>query len=528
MKAKFTVSAVAIMMIVLSMFSSYSIAQPTVSIAPDNILTVGEIQTVNGNGFSPNATVRVDLVFPSGSTIEGVATGSANANGTFSIDFLIPDVDGQGYVKVVSGVNILSTIVTFVGTASYELSVDVPENIYVDEATQLLVEESSLNSGHYIVVLKSTSPSTGINTTYWVLHEGVCSVPVTFEEEGEYRLNISIEGTKFVWTDYVDVIEKNTTDTPNGSSTNITFNVVRSEDKYTVNILKEGFGYVTSGTIRVVNPDGSMIDITISGGSAQFTADEKGSYQLQYTSDGYLFLKTVEYSPSSTLTASGFSSDGQTTLTFTLDGKTPSNPVTVQVAGDGVANQITLVNGQGTFSTTSVGTYTFTASYKGVSATAGATYSDTYTVEDFYIAQSDDTDILYIRGKVVGENSGSGKANARVDITVSEIGYTGTTKTSDSGQFTLNIPLDSGDKGGLFGGALVTVEYEYGDAQDSASIVLKKNWIGEYWLIWGLVGFVIGLYLKEKGYIYEWFKILPPKGARKNDDGGTFDDPFAG
>lgn len=520
--------AIIISIIISSLFAGWGVATPTVNISGGNILKAGEIKYVNGTGFVNNTTVSVDLIIPSGVIVNGVANTMTDQNGDFSTTFTVPDYNGQGYVKVMCGADVISTLVDFRGTLSYDLQVDYPDKVYTNQSTRFKLLQPALNDKNWVVICKVTNPDMEITESYSVLHEGVSIVYLTFDMTGEHVVKFDIDGAKSNWTRTININQGGASQDGGNDSdvANITWTVTNIDNSYTVSVFAEGVGYIGSGVIRVIKPDSTIVDVPIVSSTASITADNKGTYQMQFTYNNNLFTKEFTYSPTITISSTSFSNAGITTITATINGEIPSDTLTVSVTSDAGQSSLTLLDGVGTYTANEVGTYTFTLTYRGATATTTSTYSETYSVRDFRVLQSDDMDYLSITGKVIGDNSNAGKSNARVIITIDEIGYSAEAKTTSSGSFSIYVPLSSSDKGGILGGATVTVGYEYGESQDSQSITLHNNWIKDLWLLWIVIVFLIALYAKEKGIIYKYLHVLPPRGSRGEDDGSLddFDD----
>lgn len=501
-------------------------AQAVVTIEPDTTLQPQETVYVNGTGFPVNSTARIDIVFPSGTTVEGIASNMTDANGTLNITFSSPDQMGDGYVKVVVGTTIVSTPVVFEGTGSFQLDVDYPVEIVADEPATFSVEESDLEDKNYIIEIEVTEPSNSVFWLYHVLHDGKSSFPITFTESGTHSVEMSIENTDYFWEGAIEV-EESSSGGGNGGDTNltITWNIVKTGNRYAINLFQEGTGFIQSGSIRVVNPDGTMVDLALVTGTATLEAEEKGNYQLQYQDGGQLYLETISYNPVVSLQATSFTADGQTSITLLIDGQAPQESISLQVTSDSTSNQITLSNGVGTFTTTETGTYTFSLSHEGLTASTSVTYSETYQIEDFTVRQSENKDYIYVTGKVVGVRSGNGKSDARVQISCAEVNFEQSVKSRSTGSFSCTIPLSSGDKGGFFGGKLVTVEYEYGGDMDDQTISLSRDMWGDYWLWWVILVIFVLIVAKEKGIVFKLTGAFPPSGQKKGTGSGGAD-PF--
>jgi len=515
--------------ILIPVMGMQAIAQPVaeVTISP-TILHVGNTTWVNGTQFQPNVSVRIDIVFPSGVEVKGVVNTITDNEGNFSTSFVTPDVDGNGYIRVVSGDTFVSTLVTFKGTKVYELRVTMPSEVVVGQYADFRMEESMLKHDYHILKIKTVSPTDSITTTYAVLVEGKARVPMVFYVTGMHDVEVTIEGTGYVWRGTVEVMRSGSVVDDDSLPTNITWNIVKAADTYTINLIKSSEGYITSGIITVLTPEATTRDIAIVNGFAQLRVSTKGTYTLQYREADRLFMNTIDYTPAALISLTGFSNIGDISITYTIDGKTPEENVEVIITSGIIQDTVMLINGVGTFSTQDVGTYSFSVAYRGVSTSASASYSDTYKVTEFSAVQSDNYEYIYIIGKVEGVNSGIGRGNARVDIKIDALGYSGTVRTSDSGTFRATIPLTRSDKGGFGGGALVMVSYEYGDSTGDTALVLKRDMLSDWWLLWGFCIFMIGWVAKEKGWIYKYCKVLPPHNAKKNTNESEFDDPFGG
>lgn len=503
-------------------------ATPVVAIMPDTILTTNETVYCNGTGFETNSSVRIDLVYPSGTIVEGVASSTSDANGSFTTSFTCPNLEGYGYVKARCGNDTISTIVTFISTVTISLDVSYDDDIYANSTTNFYINEQSLNDKNYIIDAIVINPGNIETKSYHVLHSGVCTIPLVFSMPGNHFLNFSVENARYLWSHNVTV--QNGTSQGSGgtgTSTNITWTKIQNKNTFTITVFKTDYGYIQSGSIVVIDPDGRMYNVSIMSGVATFDAELKGTHRMQFNDGSALFIDTFDYLPTASLSLTPFTDDGLTTISLKIDGEVPDEDIEISVISATGSNTVTVSDGMATFTATSVGVYTFKLDYKGITSQITASYTETYSVEDFSVIASEDGSAISVSGKVVGDKTGNGLSDARVSITCSELGYSTTIKTTSTGIFRATIVVPSGAGGGLSGKPVV-VSYEYGDDGQSSTVILKSDWVGGLWWLWLLIAFGIFMFLWKSGTLYKYLHIFPPKGkvsAPKDD--GIWDDAFS-
>lgn len=499
-------------------------ASPIVVIEPDTMITTNETVYCNGTGFQSNTSVRIDLVYPSGTVVEGVVSTTSDAIGSFSSIFNTPDLEGVGYIKAIVGNDTVSTIVTFVSTTSLTPDVSYSYDIYANQTAYFYINQQTLKNKNYIIDVSVINPDNQVINSFSVLHSGVCTVPLLFSTPGNHFINFSIEGTRYAWFHNVTVMTGTSQDNGgNVDTTNITWTEIQNKNSFTITLFKTDYGYVQSGSILVIDPDGVVTNTSILSGIATYVADKKGTYRLQFNDNGALYIDTFDYSPSALLSVTPFTSDGLTTITLKIDGTAPDEEVEIDVTSASGTNVVTLYDGTGTFTATTVGTYTFKLDYKGITSQITSSYSENYIVEEFSVSASEDGSFISVSGKVVGDKTGNGVPDARVGITCSELGFSTTVKTTASGVFRATITVPSGT-----GGRPISVSYEYNDDGETSMVMLKSDWIGGLWWLWVGILLIVLLFLWRSGTIYKYTKIFPPKGkAPARQDDGIWDDAFS-
>ena len=186
------------------------------------------------------------------------------------------------------------------------------------------IKESSLSARNWVIDVQTIHPDNTETWNYWVLHNGICNIPMLFRSDGDYFLNMSVEDALYSYSDDITVLPATGKQNGTSSSGNVTWTTIKSNNLYTVNLYAEGSGFVQSGSIRVVSPDATMVDVPIISGSASVLVEDRGQYQLQYEMNDQLFLKYIEYNPVVSLVATAFSDSGQTSVTLKIDGEYPT------------------------------------------------------------------------------------------------------------------------------------------------------------------------------------------------------------
>jgi hypothetical protein len=525
MKATSILMAIAILASTLVALPQTAIAgTPSVVITPDTEFQPNEVETVSGSSFDANQSVQINLILPDGSQINGVAHGTVGVDGKFGLTFVSPDRSGDGYVVVVvNGTASFSTLVKFKGFSANALQLTIyPSQPTTNKTTTIEVINNELASKNYVVILQTTTPSAENTYSYHVLHNGICNIDKIFLIAGTYVFNVSIDGTTVGKRATVSILQATPDDDDDDDDTpytgNITWTIDKAENVYAIQLSNDAGQVITSGIIKAKYPDSSEHNLNIISGSATLTASASGTYELTYTLNSVAHTKSISYTPNIRFTVSTFSSTGDASITLTVDGKTPTDSISINVLGDnsGEIDTVEIFNGQGTFSTNVPDTYTFTLDYGGQTIQKYSTYQDIYIINGLTASQSADKSTLTVSGSLVGQRSGRGIGNTLVKITVDYIGYTNSVRTGTDGTFRATISLAKENRGAIFGGALIDVKAQYGtDEASMTQVKITHNFWGEY-------GFTIAV------GIIVLIGILWAMGILTTLSGGRIPKPFEG
>lgn len=466
---------------------------------------------VYGTDFDTNTTVRIDLYLPTGIIIEGVAYTTTDQNGSFNTSFKAPDTpEGSGYVKAISGNLTVSKYVYFKGSVLYNLEVTIPDNVYVNEYTNITVNAPFL-TGNHIIDITLTQPDSSILNLYYVLHDGYSNIPIKFAWEGTYHLFLSVEDTPYNYTADITV-QKNTQagntnqqsqqNTENTTTESVKFSVSNNLNIYRISVTS-GNETVLSGEIYLYRPDGKSETLKIEHGIATFIADKTGSYEVQFIKDKRLYTKTISFNPTVKL-KTDVGSTGIMSMDFTVDGsETTANAVIYR--GESKLTTVLLVNGIGTYTLPKSGSYTIKASIYNKTAISTIDYQEEPTIENIYATVDHDT--LWITGTVIGRYSGSPIEDKTISIQVSGIG-TIYARTDNSGKFmeTTTIPSDRL-------GQTIYISASVGNYQKTLSVKTEKDFWGAYGIYIFLIAILLLGIAYKKGY-FDWIK-KPPAGRTK-------------
>jgi len=511
MEAKKVVAYISVIMLVIVLAGILAVKADdtaTVSILPDTHIKKGETVTVKGTHFPINSSARIDLLLPDATTVEGIALGAVNINGTFITTFTCPDKNGDGFVKVVDGGVVISVLVNFEGTVvpNQQLQVSMyPNMLLSNQSSHISVMGNWLASQNYVADVLIVNPLGDDYTSYYVLHKGKLELDYTFTMAGYYWLNISIETTPYYYSEYIEVRQNPNGGGGGGEGTNVTFEVTSTGNVFDIMLWKESSGYITSGNVSVKSPDGKVTSVPITNSVAEITASSMGTYTVKYITNGKQFSTTFSYRVTISFTSTNFDSNGKTNLRVLVDGSAPTGSIDVNVTG-AVDTVISLDNGEAIYTATIVGDYTFQIYYMSVSKTTKETYDDTYSIStlDAQITGNQ----IYITGLVLGEKTQSAGSSLQVQISVQSQGnYKALVTTSMDGSFEAYV--DIVDKGGIPSGLDVRVKasmYQvFGSAGSKTTTVhVGHDILGEYGWVIALLSFLIILLLWYKGYIYKW------------------------
>jgi|GEM_PF-4874014 len=466
---------------------------------------------VYGSGFDPNTTVRIDIYLPSGTTLEGVAYNETDENGTFNASFIAPDSPaGSGYVKVVSGNLTISKYVFFEGSVEYRIDVEIPDEIYANEYTNITVEAPFMN-GNKIVDITLIQPDSSILTLYYVLHEGYANMPIKFKWEGTYHLFLQIEDTPYNYTDdlYVHRSTDNgdddgddDNDIPTPPTETVKWMISNSLNNYRVSIMI-GNETMMSGEIYLYTPIGDSQTLQIEHGVATFIADSIGTYSIQFIKDKKLYERSVIFNPNLDL-KTDVDETGLITILFTADGQPLSANAKIYENGIKKAS-VSLENGVGTYSLPESGSYTIKVFMYNKSAISTISYQEEPVIDNIYLDYSDGT--LWIMGTVLGKYSDNPIEDRTVSLEITGIG-TVYAHTDGMGKFMESVPIPVEKQG-----QTIYVSATIGDYQKTLSIKTDKDFIHAYGLWILLLALIITGIAWKKGYLD--FLKKPPQGRTK-------------
>lgn len=517
-----------LIMVVCAGLTNVSANAPSVVISPDTIFGKGETQTVSGYDFTPNSTCRIDLLLPDASVVQGVVTANVNVNGSFQVTFVSPDKNGDGYLKAVDGDDVVSVLVHFEGTpyADEELLVSLaPNSLLAGQTSVITVTASFLEDANYVIDFAVTTPLNQDYTEFYVLHKGKLQFSYEFELEGYYFFNISVESTPYYYTQLLEVKENPNGDGGNPTTPqtgNISWEISHVGTDYTVQLWREGYGYITNGSIIVKYPDGSSSTSFVKNGVYEIKATAMGTYTLKYISQGKQYSTTFDYRITVSFTGTSFNSVSKTTLKLLVDGEYPTDSIDVNVSmqeEDYVIDTVTLDDGIGTYTATDVGDYVFEVNYMGITKTITKTYSDTYEVSEVNAVIQGNQ--IYVSGLVLGTKTQSAGDNVMVQVSVPSQGnYKQTVSTISDGSF--EAIIDIVDKGSVFTGMDVTIKasivsgmgsYTSISSYKSVTIKVSHDILGEYgaWILLLIVILIAVAY--KTGFLSKMTrnKIHPPK-----------------
>ena len=476
---------------------------------------------IDGSGFDPNNTVRIDLYLPTGTILEGVAYNETDMNGTFEASFKAPDTPtGSGYIKIVSGNMTISKYVYFVGSTQYKLDVSIPDKIYSDNYANITLKAPFI-SGNHIVNVTLTQPDSSILSLFYVLHDGYSNMQMFLKWEGTYHLYLSIGGTPYNYTTDFTVVKKPTSEGQNNTTNpnppaknqtteNIKWMISNSLNNYIVSITI-GNETVLSGNIYLYTPDGKSQSLAIEHGVAKFTADRTGIYNIQFIKDKTLYSKSISFNPSVSL-KTNVDETGIMSITFTVDNEPISVSATIY-EGTLKKSTIELINGVGTYTLPESGTFTIKANIFNKTAVNTVTYQESPVINQAYAYF--DNGQVFIVGSVTGKYSGKPIADKAVSVEVSGIG-TIYAHTDERGKFMNSIAIPSDNQG-----QTVYVTASVGNYQKTLSVKTEKDFWGAYgvWIVL-LILVLIGIAWK-KGYL-GFLKKLPQGRTKKAVAGRRF------
>ncbi len=507
-----------VMLMVAVLFSTFAGAgsigrsiQPTIEILPDKILNPNEEVLVVGKNWTPNSTVRIDLILPSGTAIEGVTSAITDENGTFQATFTAPNQYGEGYIRAVQGDLVVSEQVFFNGgMQGYELDISwSPQPVYTNETIEFTVEADFLASKNYVldVIVFHVNKE---EIYYEVLHNGYAVVYLEFNEAGKYYITFKVEETVYNKTVEVDVFWNPNTGGGGGGGeekANATWSV--SVDKGVAKVMVMVNNELVNGVLTVISPSGSMAVYQVVGGIATFKLDEAGTYIFQFKDNatGTVFTYQYEYEPKVDFSVSDFV-DGEAEIELKVDGEYYADMVTVEVeTPSGKIDTVTLTDGKGSYEAEEEGSYTFTVELFGKQYSAIQTFTDTPKIENLVVYQSSDLDYLIVMGTVVGEVSGKPLYGRTVKVSSYDLSmaYGRTATTDEDGSFVIRIPLTAEDRG-----KTVSITVQVGSAKETATAMLNskiEDSIG--WIVLAVIFVFIALIVLLAKFGY----IKMPRGA---------------
>ena len=472
---------------------------PQITILPDTILNPNEQELVVGTGWSPNGTVRIDLIMPDGSTLEGVVSGQVNASGGFKLSFTAPNQYGYGYVRAVEGSLEVSKQVFFNGyTGGGELTITwTPTTIYTNETVEFSVEASFLSSRNYVLDATVFYPNMEV-IYYAVLHNGIGIVDMSFNKAGVYYVKFSVEETPYNKTVQIQVQQGQAPSTGNYT---ITVTPAQGSLKGTILVL-DGNGNPVSGVMKIINPDGTMQVVSIMNGYGNMNFVSVGNYILQFKDNrtGKTATKSYNYEPKITMQISQFNSNAEATFTLYINNIPYTGDATATLTEpDGTTTVLQITNGQGVIKASDSGTYSISVNVLGENIQGSATFQDTPEIDNIQIYQSSNT--LIITGYIYGHISGKPLPNQKVTVESWTLvsGY-GSATTDNTGFFTIRIPLSSSDNGEQ----MITISV--GSTQIQKSVYIQGVSGGSdntgWYIAGGIIFFIIILAILYKmGYI---------------------------
>jgi len=527
------ISVIMLMMVLGVGIQANADDSPSISVSPSPTVTKGEVVTVYGYGFPINSSIRVDLLLPSGGSVEGITSANVNSLGTFIANFTCPDQNGDGYVKVICGTIVLSTLLHFEGTQYQTKTLTVtlnPPSPYDGDLIHITALGDFLKGNNYVVDFKTTNPEGMDEINYFVFHEGKAEFDYTFEMSGFYFLNLSIEKTNYYYSQYLEVLKKDTENPPVQGS-NITWEISNEGNVYTAMLWKENYGYIQTGNITVKSPNGKTQNVLIKNNEATIITNGLGTYILKYISGGRQYSTTFDYDVTMMISSTPFDENGDTTLTVYVNSNLASGDIQCNISG-AEDDTMTISNGIGQYTALSVGNYIFSINYMGVTKSTTENYNDIYTPEE--LSTTIVGNQVIVTGIVLGQKTQSAGANKQVQVSVPSQGnFKQTTTSMSDGSF--EMYFDIADKGGI-GGLDVQIKVTVTNSGISStsttkttSVHVSHDILGEYGLVFiglGALIFFVGYF---KGW---WFKVSggrflrPPKGRGGGEDAPDDDETY--
>lgn len=511
---------VVVVLVALAMPGLAGVHSPSITILPDKNFAPNEKETVKGNEFPANGTAKIDLIMPSGSTMEGVAYAQIDGNGTFTATFTAPNTNGDGYVRASSGTVVVSELVHFTGSGAGDLTISVPASIYTNDTTIITIASTTLTEQNYIIDLTVTNPSNSETTKYFVLHNGLVYADWVFTEVGTHKINALVEGVNTTAKTTVNVRAGNGGGGTGGTGGNITWITTKS-GKNLIIMLDTGTSFIETGSITVISPSGNVSKIAITDGVATLPLTEAGAYILRYTStSGQTTSKTYTYSPSVSISASVSTTTGKISITIYVDNSYASGNVRITNSVSGTEDYASLTNGRATYTPSESGVYRIIYSYAGKEYSRTVTWSDTPTIDQFDAWISGDKVVL--SGMISGKYSGEAMSGVRVTLTTPS-GKIQTT-TDSSGEF--EETFDASRQGRYFSRTTLTFKATVGTESKKTSVDIEKDFWADWW--WGvLLLLVLGFaYIYKTGLLYKWTKGAMGVPSMRRGHGTTPRTPF--
>lgn len=511
---------------------------PSIQILPDEYFAPNEQETVKGTGFTGNATAQIDLILPSGTTLEGVAYASVSPTGAFTAMFNAPNNNGDGYVRATDGVFIVTKLVHYTGVGSGDLSISVPSSVYANLNTTITITSTTLTKKNYIVDLTVSDPQNTETTKYFVLHSGVVYATWKFLVVGNHIVRAMVEDVNITDTDVVNVLKGSGGGGVGGGggggggggTQNITWIVQKSGSSVLI-MLDDGVDYVQSGSITVISPSMNQTRIALSDGIATFTLTESGTYQFRFTgTDGYTTSKTYTYNPSVSLTASVSSTTGRITITVSVDGSAGSGSVEITKVADGTSDTATLSAGQTTYIPDETGSYAVYYTYLGKKYSKQVTWSDQPTMDTFYASLNQGQ--VTLSGVVIGKYTQKPMEGTTVTLLSSAMQKI-TTATDENGEF--SEVVDVSGMGAYFSKTTLQFTAQAGSTKKTASVSIEKNFFADYWVVLAFIGLIIIFVFYRYGFLHKASggKMGVPGGMGKRQPfgakpGKSFMNPMGG
>ena len=509
---KKTVLAIVIILLVPALFGLVNAQEvkataPSITIYPSTIINPNEKVLVVGKNWTPNGTVVISLVLPSGTTLNNVASGVVNSTGKFTATFTAPNVYGTGYIKATEGSSSTSVAVFFNGQSGNVNEIKVtwsPSKIYVNDTVYFNVDASFLGNHNY--VLDTTIFYMDKEVIYYsVIHYGYATVKAKFDEVGTYFVSFNIEHTQYNKTIQITVNKENTSGgnhPPSGNNLTISISPQTGSLEAIIKVSSKT-GYMPSGLMTVITPDGNVERVSIYAGIGKMQLTTSGTYLLQFKDNktGLMASKTWTYHMSVQLQVSGFVDSNKATVNILVNGQNYNGQATITVIKpDGSMDTLQYSGTPVTYTADKSGTYQFSATVLGTSVKTSLSFNDKPIISNVMAYYSKDLNAIIITGSVYGQYTQKPMSGMTVTATSWQLSAGKVSATTGyAGDFKIVIPLQSQDMGQL---AQITIKAGSSSKQITVSTPQTiANEIG--WIALGILVLIIAviIVLKRMGYI---------------------------